>query len=206
MLPALILGELATRGIGNVSLETIHPQSDETGKMEDGGWLRVKSWCKANGGANIQTFFEPLFADQPGLDAIVFHVDGDSLLDVCRASKIEQPKLPVSAKARVAHIVDVVHEWLAVSDKYRSKVVLAIPVQSTEAWILAAEASYHDLEDIDAKREFLRTFSRGINLEKFYKHRADAARDKTSKIAEQSQSFTLFRNAMLETLGAETAP
>lgn len=202
MLPPLIRGELSSRGITDVSLEVIHPLADETGTIESGGWVRVKAWCTANGGRNIETFFEPLFARQPALDAIVFHLDGDCLHHACRSSSVTMPSLPVTPTQRVIHISDALDEWLSIPKPHRHKMVFAIPVQSTEAWILAAEAVYHDVETMDAKSEFRRTFSkeRDGDLSKFYRFRADAAFSRTSQIANQCLSFAKFRDDLSEAI------
>ncbi|CDX39147.1 hypothetical protein MPLA_290048 [Mesorhizobium sp. ORS 3359] len=203
MLPPLIRGELRARGITSLSLQMIHPKTDETGTVEDGGWLQIRAWCKSNGGKNMQTYFEPLFADHPALDAIVIHVDGDSLIDICQSSSVDPPKLPVSPTARVNNIVDALGEWLAAPNDHRGKVVFAVPVQSTEAWILASEAVYHDLESMDAKAEFRRPYSKEkhVSLDAFYRARSGSAESKTAAIAAQSASYTLFCTALRQVLG-----
>ncbi|TPL49249.1 hypothetical protein FJ937_17375 [Mesorhizobium sp. B2-4-4] len=202
MLPPLIKGELSARGYTDVRFQVIHPRADETGRIEGGGWKRVKAWCSANGGKNLQSFFQPLFADHPALDAIVLHLDGDSLLDVCRSSSVQSPSLPVSVNARVSHIVEALAEWLDASQSYEKKLVFAVPVQSTEAWILASEATYHDIEAMDAKEEFQRTFSREKHgtMEDFYRHRSAPAETRVAQIAAQSSSYARFRDALCEAL------
>lgn len=197
MLSPLILAELERLGIREVRITNIHPRADETGSIPDGGWKKTRAWLKENAGENLNTFFVPLFASAPAYDAIIIHLDGDALQHVCNGSSVECPSLPTTVKNRVECIAKAIEEWTDFGP-HRNKAIFAIPVNSTEAWILASEATHHDIETMDAKEEFRRPFSREKhgNLHRFYALRADSAKDKLEEIAAQCVSYVLFRTQL----------
>jgi len=204
MLTPLIEGELRSRGHLDVAIAVVHPVPDETGMLAHGGWKRLRTWCQENGGANLETFFTPLFAHQSAYDVLVIHADGDCVRDICASGGGEPPAEPLSSGARVNLIADEITGWLAATGDHKDRIVPAIPVQSSEAWILAGEALMHDVETIDAKAEFRRTFSRDRHhsLRRFYQMRSAAVGSKTDSIAFQCRAFKIFRDKLCSSVGA----
>lgn len=202
MLSPLISAELERLGVSDVRITNIHPSSDETGSIPDGGWKKTMTWLKENSGDNLNTYFVPLFATAPAYDAIIVHLDGDALQHVCNGSSVECPSLPTTVKQRVECIAKAIEEW-AEFGLHRDKAVFAVPVNSTEAWILASEASHHDIETMDAKAEFRRSFSRERhgNLQSFYAMRSDIAKGYLDRIAGQCISYTMFRDQLATIVG-----
>lgn len=201
MLHPLIEAELLSRGISDFTITDVHPTSDETGTISNGGWKKIKAWLQDNGGNHLDSFFTPLFATVPALDLIVIHVDGDILLDACRSSGVPCPALPVSTDIRVACIGQAIEKWADFRHN-RDKAIFAIPVNSTESWILAAEATHHDIETMNAKDEFRRTYSRDkhISLLRFYEMRADGAKNRIAHIANQCASYLHFQEQLAEAI------
>jgi hypothetical protein len=174
MLEPFIRAELSKKNINNLSFRTLQPTPDETGKMSRGGWARVLTWCQTYAGANIDTFFTPLFAGDPSCDIIVIHLDGDALEQIEPHTSVAIPQNP-DPSSRVASLVAAVEEWLNAAPETRRRLVCAIPVQHTEAWVLAAEDNGHDYSSDDAKAEFRKEHTRKGGLERFYRQKVLAA-------------------------------
>lgn len=194
MLPPMIEAEIRRRQDQEIKFRLLQPQSDETGRVDSGGWQRVLAWCLENAAEKIQTFFTPLFSGDPACDIIIIHVDGDSYSGLMAHHKGESIQPPLSINARITDIIAAFEKWLALEQDVRSKVAFAVPVLKTEAWIVASESVVHDCETMDAKAEFLRGYSKERHGQKanFYRIRAEAAARRRDQIARQCFSYRFF--------------
>jgi hypothetical protein len=176
MLSPLIAHELAKLSIHEVVFRSLQPIQDETGKMSGGGWSRVLSWCQRYNGPALDTFFAPLFEGDAGCDAIVIHLDGDALALIAPHTTVAIPSPNPDIKIRVQTIAKAIEGWLATDQERRQKLALAIPVLSSEAWILAAESFAGDPSAVDAKVEFRKEHDfRTMKLEHYYAQRVKKA-------------------------------
>ena len=120
MLESFIKAELAKKGVAEVKIRTPQPTPDETGTMSRGGWTRVLAWCKTHSAEKIDTFFSPLFANDPACDLVVLHVDGDALEHMGSHTTRVIPQDP-SVEARVAAVMEAIEEWLDLAPERRKK-------------------------------------------------------------------------------------
>ena len=175
MLQPLVTVELRKRTADAISFRHLQPMQDATGSYGGGGWSRVATWCLTNAGANLETFFSPLFANDPGCDLIVIHLDGDALEKLEPHTQIAIPQQPISVQQRVSTLTAIIDRWLSISAQRRSNLAFALPVLHTEAWIVCAEGIHH-CEAIDAKQLFRSTFVPATHgkLAVFYENRSSA--------------------------------
>lgn len=152
MLSPFIVEELKKRGATEVIFKKLQPTPDETGKMTEGGWTKVLAWCQTYGGTNIETFFTPLFADDPACDIIIIHMDGDALEQIAPHTDVAIPETP-DVQTRVDTITLAISKWLA-SPSRDEKLAYAIPVLQTEAWVLAVSDPGSTFNALDAKAAF----------------------------------------------------
>jgi hypothetical protein len=114
----------------------IQPEASDTfgGFGEQGsGWSGVRHWCEdtvATAGG-ILRYISTDFG--PQIDILVIHVDADIAAD----PQIQKERPCPPAADTVDELRKVLSGWIAL-DAAASRVVLAIPSKSTEAWIVAA--------------------------------------------------------------------
>ncbi|MDM8559034.1 hypothetical protein [Candidatus Parabeggiatoa sp. HSG14] len=107
-----------------------------------GGWKGIRTWCQnlTNDFGNLTAFFNKL-----NIDLLIIHIDAD----VAREDEINCAKPCPPVQDTCEALAKRVMTWLGepVIDK---KLVLCIPADNTEAWILAAhdiQTTYHALPD-----------------------------------------------------------
>lgn len=96
------------------------------------GWKGVREWCfsiaQEHGNlANLMKAFVPI------LDILIIHIDAD----VSREAEVNCSKPCPPASDTICAIESVIQGWLA-GEKLSSKVVLCVPSDNTEAWVLSA--------------------------------------------------------------------
>lgn len=193
MLEPLLLHELGQNGYHDVRFKYLQPVADAVGKIDRGGWPRVKAWCERYAGDQIETFFTPLFANDPPCDAIVVQMDGDTL----ELAGIASPPAPVSVQQRASAVASAVSGWLSLQPHRNKHVAFAVPVLQTEAWVLGAEGLR--FEHADAKQEFRKSYSAsGGKLSAFYRGRVVRARPGYSTICDHCDSYIIFRNSLAQ--------
>lgn len=126
----VVLRRLVEATVGPVDARPLRPVTDELDRQRPGtqsGWSEVRAWCQ-----DLKSFDE-LFKPEVGdpLDILVIAID----LDI--AIRAGVAKLPANLAAYDAsELCTLVKSWLP--KPIPGKVVIAIPVMATEAWILAA--------------------------------------------------------------------
>jgi hypothetical protein len=140
MLEPLLASELAARGHADISFQRLQPVQDATGYYPDGGWTRVVGWCLANAEDNFEVALSGPLANVPDLDAILIHIDGDAAAHLVPHTSAQRPA-SWTASTRVQFITSAVEDWLKLDTAMRGRVIIAAPVQQTEAWMNAAVRS-----------------------------------------------------------------
>ncbi|WP_437679163.1 hypothetical protein [Sorangium sp. So ce131] len=115
----------------------VRPLWPETDKLSrPAGWTGVKAWCEAQG-SWLSTFME-----LGNIDLLIIHVDADIRHKVSgRKSKGREPT--------TQDLCDTIKGWLGLAQGVRGRrVLIVIPAQATEAWLVAAQGSpTRDLEN-----------------------------------------------------------
>ncbi|OAD19454.1 hypothetical protein THIOM_004909 [Candidatus Thiomargarita nelsonii] len=116
----------------------IQPKPSKTGAFGEygGGWHGVRAWCQtlAKDSQKLKAHFEPL-------DMLIIHIDAD----VARENEINCAMPCPPAQDTCEALAQQVMNWLGHSVT-EDKLVLCIPADNTEAWILAAhdtQTTYH---------------------------------------------------------------
>lgn len=198
MLEPLLRSAARSRGVDDISVIALQPRSDATmGSSADGGWPRVMGWCQRHSAEKLATYFYPLFEDQPAVDVLLLHLDGNAV-DLCSFHTARPlPSAPYKIGDRFAHLQAVLIEWLSPSAEFSQKLAFAIPTLHTEAWILAAlqtiETPY---EELDAKDVLRRTFRRPRyeKLALFYGRVSAQSAAMEERIADRCVSYQLSRS------------
>lgn len=192
MLEPLIAYEISQRFGKSVQFRYLQPAPDATAGFGGGGWHRVMAWCGANAGPQLATYFTPLFADDTPCDAIVIHLDGDSL----ELAGIDTPADPIPVTKRVELISTAISEWLRAEENFKHKIAHAIPVLQTEAWILGAEGIKY--EHANAKDEFRKSYNLPADgpVRNFYRRRASSPSLKLGDICNFCESYVHFQKSI----------
>ena len=126
----VVLRRLAEEVLGSIDARTLQPETDELDRAvpnSPSGWSEVKVWCERL--SSYQEYFDPLVGD--AFDLVIVAID----LDIAVRTGLQ--KAPENLKAYDAKaLCDVVKSWLP--SPIDGRVLIAIPVMSVEAWILAA--------------------------------------------------------------------
>lgn len=126
----VVLRRMVEEVFGEIDALPLQPNLDELDRQVPGtksGWSEVRAWCEREG--SLEEYFTPDIGD--GLDLLVIALD----LDI--AVKAGVQKSPDNLEAYDAKaLCDVIKSWLP--SPLPGRVVIAIPVMSTEAWVLAA--------------------------------------------------------------------
>jgi hypothetical protein len=126
----VILRRIVEAIIGDIDPRPLRPITDELDRQYPGtkaGWSEVRAWCQA-----LQSFDE-LFKPEIGdpLDLLVIAID----LDIAIQAGVTRS--PESLDAYDAtELCNLIKTWLP--GAIPGKVIIAVPVMATEAWILAA--------------------------------------------------------------------
>ena len=149
----------------------IQPEQDARGEYGN-GWKGVYRWCETNG-ALVPALFSQI---SPKLDVLVIHIDGDvfrkekevhcncqstrcslpekgSPLDCCLLKRDNCPvNLPCPDHIQTPddarqHLESVLCHLLNKEDQDK-KVIITVPCDSTDAWIVAAFDDFPDYESI----------------------------------------------------------
>lgn len=126
----VILRRVVESVLGDIDPRPLQPETDALDRQVVGaraGWSEVRAWCeRAN---SLDEYFDP-YVGEP-FDLLVVAVD----LDI--AVRAGLTKRPSNLEAYDAsELCKIVKSWLPAP--LPSRVVIAIPVMATEAWILAA--------------------------------------------------------------------
>lgn len=126
----VVLRRIVAEVLGPIDSRTLQPRTDELDRTMPGtaaGWSEVKAWCE-----RVQAFdeyFDPLIGDP--FDILVLAID----LDVAVHAGLQ--KTPANLGSYDAkQLCNVVKSWLP--EQLPGRLVIAIPVMSIEAWVLAA--------------------------------------------------------------------
>lgn len=126
----VVLRRVVEQVLGDIDARALQPEIDALDRQLPGGqsgWSEVRAWCQ-----RVQTldeYFEPDVGDP--LDLMVLAVD----LDI--AIRAGLTKLPENLSAYDAtDLCRVIKSWLP--QPLPGRVLIAIPVMSTETWLLAA--------------------------------------------------------------------
>ena len=125
--------------------QLIQPETSETQGFNGnqgaygGGWKGVRAWCQnlTNDFENLTDFFNKL-----NIDLLIIHIDAD----VAREAEINCAKPCPPAQDTCEALAQCVMTWLG-EPLINKKLVLCIPADNTEAWILAThdiQTAYHD--------------------------------------------------------------
>lgn len=106
----------------------LQPEGDET-SFEAGGWLLVKKWCQDNG-PKLSSFLGHRYGDP--IDILLIHVDGDI------AASLGIDVQGRAAKEIAQDVCKTVKSWLGHPPRLLPpQVIITIPMESTETWIVA---------------------------------------------------------------------
>lgn len=126
----VVLRALVEAVAGPIEARALQPATDELDRTLPGvaaGWSEVKAWCERL--SSYEDYFHPPVGDP--LDALVIALD----LDIAVRAGLQQA--PANLKAYDAKtLCKIVKSWLP--KPLHGKVIIAIPVMSVEAWVLAA--------------------------------------------------------------------
>lgn len=192
MLEPLIEHEIREKFKLEVKFKHLQPTPDATGGHADGGWDRVKGWCDNYAGDQIETFFTPLFETDEICDLIVIHVDGD----VVELANLHKGKNQLSVRDRVKTISNSIESWLNCPKEHSKKIIHAIPVLQTEAWILASEGISY--ENKNSKSEFRKTYTKSKDgkIKDYYRSRSTGAKAGYANAHRYCTSYNIFRGSI----------
>lgn len=178
----------------------LQPLPDATsGGFLGGGWPRVVSWCLANSGSKIETYFNSLEEDDDPCDLIIVHLDADAMIPCSSHSSEPVPDEPCSIEERLGAMVRFVERWLDLPASRTAQVRFAFPAMHSEAWLLAAlrpdEMIWEQEPDSKSPFRALRAAGSG-SMAKFYDEKAKEAAAQSGTVARQSVSFSRFISAV----------
>ena len=150
----------------------LQPEPNLQGKFGN-GWKGVWKWCE-----DTAPILEKIFCDiTPKMDLLVVQMDADvsrkekEVHCLCKSNscdkkgnvhplkcdEIKNEKCPVvlpcenhapSSAGYAAHLHEIIMRWLNLKEE-KDNILVMIPCDSTDAWIVAA---YEDLDDIEKKK------------------------------------------------------
>ena len=209
---------------------SLQPEPDMLGRYGN-GWKGVWRWCKET--APLEIIMDEI---QPRIDIIVIQIDGDVVRKErevhcqCDSTRCEDkgkffPLYCESAKSgcmaevpckshetnvvsMMAHGETVIREALSTCDVKR--VIITIPCDSTDAWVVAA---YDDIDDVELVQDPWKNI---IAKQKYY-HDVRVRGDKKNtvtysafmetlannwpKVAKKCESARVFEHAILQSVG-----
>ncbi|HWO23365.1 MAG TPA: hypothetical protein VNO30_31710 [Kofleriaceae bacterium] len=116
--------------LGEIDPRPLQPETDALDRQVAGGrsgWSEVRTWCQRV--SSLDEYFDPDVGEP--IDLLVVAVD----LDIAIGAGVT--KRPANLTAYDAtELCKIIKSWLP--EPLPGRVVIAIPVMSTEAWILAA--------------------------------------------------------------------
>lgn len=147
----------------------LQPEPDAVGKYGN-GWKGVWKWCEDTAGVLEEMYHAVI----PQLDMLVIQMDADvsrtekelhcscdsvicenkGLISPLTCGKIVENLCPIiipcenhenTPEGFAQHIEDKIAEWLKLKE-LREDMVIAVPCDSTDAWIVAA---YHDADNVE---------------------------------------------------------
>lgn len=142
-----VLEHLLNDRFGTVEFSRLQPHGDATGRPSEGGWRQVLQWCLRNGAKERRALFEsePIFATshRAQIDLLLVHLDAD-VCEHLKASDLENIRhlaaMPISnADERATYIKACLAVWLGFANEDDDRCVLVVPVEATEAWLIAGE-------------------------------------------------------------------
>jgi hypothetical protein len=126
----VVLRRVVESVFGDIEDQCLQPQTDELDRTKPGaksGWSEVKAWCHRL--EDLDELFDPMVGEP--LDLLVIAID----LDIAIRAGLE--KCPENLDGYDARrLCNIVKSWLP--RPLSERVIIAIPVMSLEAWILAA--------------------------------------------------------------------
>lgn len=126
----VVLRAIAERVLGPIDARCLQPVVDALDRQARGGrggWSEVRAWCEQQ--ASLDGVFAPLVGD--ALDVLVIAID----LDIAVQAGLEKHPANLSAYDATA-LCATIKSWLP--QPIDRRVIVAIPVMSTEAWVLAS--------------------------------------------------------------------
>jgi hypothetical protein len=128
--------------------ELIQPKTSETFGVGGnygalgGGWKGVRAWCQ-----NLRKKFPDLatYLNESNTDILIIHVDADVARDNEMNCAMPCPPAQDTCEAVAQQVRNWLGYWVT-----ENNVVLCIPADNTEAWILAAhdtQTTYHNPPD-----------------------------------------------------------
>lgn len=162
---------LAKRSIV-LDVRPVQPAIDATsGRLGDGGWTWVKTWCEENSASSRADLFLPLFDGEQPLDILVVQLDGDRIEDYTRSHSDITVPVPANAHARGAIVKEVLERWLWGSaqarstDPNRERHCLVATVRALETWLVAGlDSSLSDPEEIQDPEQELMKLRPDLNI------------------------------------------
>lgn len=126
----VVLRKVAEVVLGTIDARPLQPETDELDRQKRGGksgWSEVRAWCERV--SSLREYFDPLIGDP--FDILVIAIDFDIAIAAGLAKRPEN-----LSPYDTAELCRVVKSWLRAP--LPGKVVIAIPVASTEAWLVSA--------------------------------------------------------------------
>lgn len=196
MLEPLVAKELQLLGHENITFQRLQPTQDATGNYPEGGWTRVVAWCLDNAADNFESALTSVLNGQPDLDGLLIHLDGDAAEHLASYASTPLPQT-LTATSRVNYITAAIEEWLDVPDLYRPRIIIAVPVLHTEAWMNAAlNFCTPPFEENQAKDIFRSKRDRAISrkLADHYRSQGIKSAQHVDLIYEQCKSYQILRD------------
>lgn len=126
----VVLRRVVEATLGDIDPRPLQPQTDALDRQAVGGrsgWSEVRAWCQRVG--SFDDYFKPDIGDP--LDLLVIAID----LDIAIKAGVTRPPSNLSAYD-ASELCKIIKSWLP--QPIPGRVIIAIPVMATEAWILAA--------------------------------------------------------------------
>ena len=134
-----------------VNVLPIQPAIDATMRQDgDGGFHHVKAWCLRNSGKSFyQNIGTGLFDGSTAYDHILVHLDGD----VVEKTDWFTTQEIATAKSGVRQRCSIVRKWIENSLAFGGgdELCSAIPVFTTDAWVLATIRPNRSFEHVEFK-------------------------------------------------------
>lgn len=126
----VVLRRVVEATLGEIDARTLSPVTDDLDRQQPGtaaGWSQVRAWCQD------LTSFDELFKPDLGdpFDALVIAID----LDIAIRAGLAKAHGNLAAYD-ATQLCALVKSWLP--KPIPGRIIIAIPVMATEAWVLAA--------------------------------------------------------------------
>lgn len=167
----IIIKEIVSKALrpAEVRCVPIQPIVDATLlQVGTGGFSEVKIWCLQNRGRKFFDQIKPgIFANSQVFDFIIVHLDGD----VLEKSNWFSATQVASGTGSVTNRISIIEQWIhnAIAYSGSDELVSAIPVLSTDGWVLAGVRPTRNFELQHCKKRLERY------LKKFFgEHKASS--------------------------------